>query len=105
MILAQEISSIPGYQRQVESRAPVLAQQLRIFALDPNALAVLPDRGFEEDVSICIDRVSCAAQERFGQASIGRKIGGACSVARDGFSRVSCDKEPFARLPFKLNHV
>ena len=77
MILAQEISSIPGYQRQVESRAPVLAQQLRIFALDPNALAVLPDGSLDSNVSICIDRVTHAAQERFGQASIGRKIGGA----------------------------
>ena len=77
MILPDEVAVITTDQSQAESYPPVLAQELRIFAADPYAVAILPRRRFERDVSIRIDRITGPSQKCFGKAAVGSEFGGA----------------------------
>ena len=61
-ILAEEITHVAADQRQVQRGAPVLVERLGVLAFNPNAIAILPDGGFERDASIGVDGVAGSAE-------------------------------------------
>src|SRR5258708_39700021 len=104
-VLAEEVTGISAYKSQVERSAPVLAERLGVFALDPGAGGVLPDGRFERDTSVGIDGVSRAAEKGLRQTAVGGEVGGRRSVMTGGLACVSANKTPLSGRPCELKEI
>ena len=105
MVLTQEIRIVASDKSYVQRCAPMLPEELRVFTLEPCAIAVLPKRHFEGDIPICVDRVAASSQERLSKTAIGREVRRQGAVPRDHLSGVAAEEEPLAYLPFQLENV
>src|SRR5688572_15504683 len=104
-VLTQEIVDVATNQRDIQCRAPMLADSLRILALQPESITILADGAFERDTSIRVDRVTGAAENCFRKAAIRRKSRSAGAAPSRYISGVTANKEPLAGLPFELDDV
>src|SRR2546426_11985561 len=94
VILAQEIGVVASDECQVQRRAPMLAEELRVFTFEPYAIAVLPDRHFESNVAIRIDGVTAASQYCFRKTAVRCEFHGSSAATGDRLSCVAAQEEP-----------
>src|SRR5712691_6175403 len=100
-VLSEKIAFASADDSARKRRAPVGAHRLGIFGLRPNAVGPSPNRRFERDTAIGVDRIPCPAQKRAGEAAIGRKAEG-WPPRRDHISRIAAHKAQLPRLTLEL---
>src|SRR5471030_3482424 len=101
MVLADEIGRLTADHGKSGSDAPVLAEGLRVFGFEQDAVAVLANDGFERQAAIGVDGVAGVGYEGTGEAALRRKSQ-RVAVRSDYLAGVAADETPFARLTFEL---
>src|SRR5471030_2304948 len=104
MVLADEIGRLTADHGKSGSDAPVLAEGLRVFGLEQDAVAVLANDGFERQAAIGVDGVAGMGYEGTGEAAL-RRESQRVAVRSDYLAGVAADETPFARLTFELEDV
>src|SRR5262249_53341005 len=104
MILAEKIRFFATNPVEVDCRAPVLAECLRIFRAKPGAGEILTDSGFERHTTIGIDGVVSAAQKGVGDSAIWSE-GFQLATLGDDLPGIASDKTPFSGLPLELQDI